>query len=124
MEKAEINFRDNIYTASTGEVFQAKINQCSPGTIFIVYSVEGAQVTLEVLSKISTTAGLVRVNQIVWPDGELEWYEDVMIEPENHAKPLKEMTKKELTQFVKDHDLDVDTKLAKAKLLAEIKKAL
>lgn len=124
MDTTEIKFRNFIYNVSTGDVFQAKVEHCTPGTIFILYSVEGAEVTVEVLEKISNNTALVRVNKIVWPDGELEWFEDIMKEPEYHFKSLKEMTKKELVQFSKEHNLDVNTKLNKKDLLKAIKESI
>lgn len=124
MDTTEIKFRNFIYNVSTGDVFQAKIDHCTPGTVFILYSVEGAEVTVEVLEKISNNTALVRVNKIVWPDGELEWFEDIMKEPEYHFKSLKEMTKKELVQFSKEHNLNVNTKLNKKDLLKSIKESI
>ena len=104
---AKINIKGNIYKVSLFDVIQVELPNCRRGEVHEIYGANYVKVTLKVIEKLSTTLALMEVEKIEFPE-QLEM-------------DLDKMTKKDLIQYVKDNDLDVDIKLKKAELLEEIK---
>lgn len=124
MKVVTVNFRNVNYQITTGDVFQAKLENGIKGQIFIIQCNDNEKVTLEVIEKISNHIVLMRVNDIEWEEKEKiekENYKDIIKEPDLNTKSLSSMTKKELVKFAEEHQLSINKKATKNKLLEEIK---
>lgn len=119
----KIHFKEKDYLVEVGEVFQAKVKNGIPGTIYIVRTENGEEVHFELLEKLTSTLSLLRVNEIKTKENSLK-YTDTIIENKEDIKPLDEMNKKELVAFAEEFNLDVNTKLKKKDLLKAIKESI
>ena len=129
MKSVDIILNGKNYKVKAGDIFQAKLGNPIVHQIYVTQSKQGDGVYLEVIEKLSTTLGLIRVNTIKWfEDGIIkeEKYDDVIAGPTNQQKyqSLDTMTKKQLIEFAKQHNLDINVKLKKAELLSKIKESI
>lgn len=124
MKVTNVKFKGINYQVTTGDIFQAKLENGVKGQIFIVQCNDDEKVTLEVVDKLSNHIVLLRVNNIEWKEKEVkekEDYTEVIKESDSVIKSLDDMTKKELIAYANEHELTVDKKATKGKLLEEIK---
>lgn len=124
-EKITVTFNGKKYSVACGEVFQAYVNNGVVGTEYIIKTENQEEVHFELLERLSMNTGLLRVNKIITPGIEQTFHESIINGlPEEEVKPLNDMSKKELQQFAKEFDLDVNTKLKKKDLLKAIKESI
>ena len=129
MRSVDISLNDINYKVKAGDIFQAKLESPIVHQVYITQSNQGDFVYMEILEKLSQSLGLVRVNVIKWfEDGVVkeENYEDIIVGPTNQKKDesLDNMTKKQLLEFAKQNNLNINTKLKKSELLDQIKTLL
>ena len=124
MKKTTIKFKGNEYSIETGEVFLAKVKNGIPGTIFVSQTNPNEKVYLELLEKLSSDISLLRVNEIQWEEDNqsfIENFNNVILGGEEKVISIEDMTKKELINFIRMNNLDINTKLKKTELLEAIK---
>lgn len=119
----KVHFKEKDYLVEVGEMFQARVKNGIPGTIYIIRTENGEEVHFELMQKLTDSLSLMRVNEIKTKETSLK-YTDTIIENKEDIKPLDEMNKKELVAFAEEFDLDVNTKLKKKDLLKAIKESI